>query len=517
MPALVSLVGVGPGDPGLLTLRGVRAIARADTVLHDALVHPATLRHAREGAEILYAGKRKGQDSASQDEINHMMLYRARQGRRVARLKGGDPLLFGRGAEEAAFLAAHDVPFEVIPGVTAALGAGAYAGIPLSHRELSSSIALVTSAERPDKALSAHDWSRLAQATQTLVFYMGVSHLADDAATLIALGRDANTPAAVVQWATHPEQRVVTATLATIAERCRDEGVGSPAVVIVGEVVSLRETLRWWDAGPLFARKVLVTRAREQSAAMLDELVEEGAIPVEVPVLCFEEPSDLEPLARAVGELAHGAYAVVAFTSQNGVDRWFRALDVRGLDARAFGRAKVVAIGPATAEALKVRGVRADAVAKEFRGEGVATEIERLLGDRVRGARVLIARAEVARDALPKALAAAGAVPDVVAVYKTVSPPVGEIDALRERLARGEIDAVTFTSSSTVTHLCDALGEGAAELFTRTRVASIGPVTSETARGRGLRVDIEAREYTVPGLLEALREHFTHERSRSKS
>lgn len=506
---MVSLIGVGPGDPGLLTLRGAQAIARADTVLYDALIHPAVLRHARDDAELLFVGKRRGSDSASQDEINHMLLLRARQGRRVARLKGGDPLLFGRGAEECEFLAEHGVPFEVVPGVTAALGATAYAGIPISHRERSSSIALVASTERNDKAHSAHDWSRLATATQTLVFYMGVHRLADDMRSLVEHGRDANTPAAAIQWGTHPEQRTVTATVATLADAVKSAGLGAPALVVVGEVVSLRDALRWWDSRPLFGRRVLVTRAKAQSAGFVDALVEEGAAPVEFPVLRFEAPSDEAPLARSIDALVEGSYAAVAFTSQNGVERFFAALDGRSLDARAFGRAKVVAIGPATAESLRARGVRPDAVAKEFVGEGVAKAIAALLGDRLRGSRVLIARAEVARDALPKALAVMGATVDVAAAYRTVSAPADEVDALRDALSNGRVDAVTFTSSSTVTNLCDALGDDAAALLAKTAVASIGPVTSDTARARGLVVSIEATEYTTAGLLDALRRHFS--------
>jgi len=506
---LVSLVGVGPGDPGLLTLRGARVIARADAVLYDALVHPAVLRHARPEAERLFVGKRKGADSATQEEINHLLLYRARQGRRVARLKGGDPMLFGRGAEECEFLAGHGVPFEIVPGVTAALGATAYAGIPLSHRDLSSSIALVTSTERPGKARSAHDWSRLAAATQTLVLYMGGHRLREDMASLVAHGRDGGTPAAVISWGTHPEQRVVSATVATLADACDADPVEAPALVVVGDVVTLRDRLRWWDSGPLFGRRVVVTRAKEQSASMVDALGEEGAEALEFPAIAFEEPTDAAPLARSLDALREGRYAVAVFTSHNGVDRFFRALDARSLDARAFGRTRVAAIGPATAESLRARGVRADLVAKEFVGEALARDVLDALGEGAKGARALVARAEVARDALPDALRAAGVEVDVVAVYKTVPAPAEAVASLRGSLEAGAVDAVTFTSSSTVASVCDALGPDAAALLARTTVASIGPVTSETARARGLTVAVEAATYTVAGLLDALRAHFT--------
>ncbi len=510
MPPQVSLIGVGPGDPGLLTLRAARAIAAADTVLYDALLHPAVLRHARPDAEMLFAGKRRGADSASQDEINHMLLYRARQGKRVARLKGGDPMVFGRGAEECEFLAAHGVSFEIVPGVTAALGATAYAGIPLSHRALSSSIAFVTSTERPDKPRSAHDWQGLATATQTMVLYMGLHRLADDMRALVEHGRDGDTPVAVIQSGTHPEQRVVVGTVRTIADEVATARLGSPALVVVGEVVSLRETLRWYDARPLFAKRVLVTRAKEQAGGFVERLLDEGAAPVEFPVLRFEAPTDGSRVVRAVGALSEGAYAAVAFTSANGVERFFLALDAQGLDARAFGRAKVVAIGPATAASLVARGVKPDATAKEFIGEAVADAIGALLGERVKGARVLIARAEVARDALPVQLTAMGASVDVVPVYRTEPAASSEVDTLREALREGRIDAVTFTSSSTVTHLCDALGDEAVTLLSRVTLASIGPITTKTARDRGLTVAVEARVFTTAGLVDALRDHYAH-------
>ncbi len=508
MRGIVSLVGVGPGDPGLLTLRGQRAIARADAVLYDALVHPAVLRHARPDAELLFVGKRRGQDSATQEEINHTLLLRARQGLRVARLKGGDPLLFGRGAEECEFLASHGVDFEVVPGVTAALGATAYAGIPLSHRELSSSVALVTATEHPSKTHSAHDWPRLATATQTLVVYMGVARLRELLETLAAHGRPRETPAAVVSWGTHPEQRVVTATVATLADACESAGVGAPALVVVGDVVALRERLRWWDAGPLFGRRVVVTRAKEQAGSMAEALVDAGAAPLEVPVLRFEAPRDTARVEAAVESLRAGRYDAVALTSANGVERLFAALDARGLDARCLGRALVAAIGPVTAEALRARGVRADVVPREHVGEAVAEALVAALGARVEGARVLLARAEVARDALPEALRAKGATVDVVPVYRTLPVAPDDLAALQRELATGAVDAVTFTSSSTVTSLCDALGPDAPALLARTAVATIGPVTSATARARGLRVDVEAAVYTAAGLLDALRAHF---------
>lgn len=506
MTAVVSLIGAGPGDPGLLTLRAVDRVRRADCVLCDALAFGAVRRHLRPEAELLLVGKRGGAESATQEEILHTMLFRARQGRRVARVKGGDPMIFGRCAEEMAFLAEHGVAFEVVPGVTAALGASAYAAIPLTHRDLASSVAFVTATERPDREGTAHDWSRLATATQTLVLYMGARRLADDMATLIAHGRDPKTPAAVVSHATLPAQRVVTGTVGDIASLAASAGIEAPAVTLVGEVVALRETLRWWDRGPLQGRRIVVTRAAEQAGGLVDALSDEGAEAVLVPALRFEAPTDPAPLARAVASLRADPPAALAFTSANGVARLFDALRVAGLDARALGPSRVVAIGPATAESLRTRGIEPDAVPAEHVGEAVADAIAALLGDSLTGARVLIPRAEEAREALPEILRARGARVEVVAAYRTVSGVDGE--ALRAALAEG-VDAVTFASASTVKHVCDALGADAPALLGRSAVATIGPITSEAARRRGLTVAVEAPVYTAEGLLHALRAHFT--------
>lgn len=509
MDVLVSLVGAGPGDPGLLTLAAVRALARADVVLYDALVHPAILEHARADARRVFVGKRGGHEGTPQAEINTMLVALAREGKRVCRLKGGDPFLFGRGSEEAEALARANIPFEVVPGVTAALGASAYAGISLTHRTLSSSVAFITSSEHADKASSSHDWSKLATATQTIVIFMGVRRVREEMTRLVRHGRSPDTPAAVIQWGTRAEQRVVLGTVANIADRCEDAGLGPPALVVVGEVARLRETLRWWDRAPLFGKRVLVTRAREQAAGMIEALVERAAEPLEFPAIGFEAPSDPARLARAAREV--GSYDLVMFTSVNGVARFFDALRREGLDARAFGGTLIVAIGPSTAAALEARGLRADAVPTEYRGEAAAecalSLLEQRLG-RTQGRRVLIARAEVAREALPTMLRERGLEVDVVAAYRTVPAPGTNVQALREALLAGQIDAATFTSSSTVDYVCDALGAQAPQLLAPVVIATIGPVTSETARQRGLHVAVEASTYTVEGLLAALEEHY---------
>jgi len=505
MPGLVSLIGVGPGDPGLLTLRGARAISRADTVLYDALVHPAVLAHARPDAELLFVGKRAGQPSASQEEINHTLVYRAGQGRRVARLKGGDPLLFGRGAEEMEFLAAHGVPFEVVPGVTAALGATAYAGIPLSHRDLSSSLALVTSTERPGRTRSRHDWARLATATQTLVIYMGLGRLRDDLAMLQAHGRSADTPAAVIALGTHPEQVVVTATVGTLADAVEAARPPSPALVVVGDVVSLRPRLAWWDRDPLFGRRIAVTRAVAQAEGLVEMLTEAGAAPVRVPLLEVVAPSDAAPLAQALEALRARAYTVIVWTSRNGVLRTFEALRAAGLDARALGPCLVAAVGPATAEALRGEGIVADVVADEAHAEGLVAALSPRVGP---SDRVLLARAEEGRAVLPDALRALGCTVDVVPVYRTVAASVDAGPALAASLAAGTLDAITLTAGSAARTLCECLGPDAPSLLAHTAVVSLGPVTTRALTALGVAVAAEAKTPSDAGLLDALRHHF---------
>ncbi len=506
MRGFVSLVGVGPGDPGLLTLRGRGAIARADTVLFDALVHPAVLRHARPEAERLFVGKRGDQASTTQDEINHTLLLRAGQGRRVARLKGGDALVFGRGAEEAEFLADHGVAFEVIPGVSAALGATAYAGIPLTHRDLASSVALVTSRERSGK--TGDSPLRSAAGADTVVIFMGLARLADDMAALVQSGRVAATPVAIISAGTHPEQRVVVGTIGDIVSKAAVAPVQSPALIVVGGVVGLRERLRWWDGPGLHGRRVLVARAPEQAEATVDALVAEGAVSVEVPMIRFAAPTHAAPVTAALEALAAGAFDVVAFTSVNGVERTFEALGNVRRDARVFGGCEVVAVGPETERALRERGIVADATPGDHHGAAVARSVARLRGDCLPGTRVLLARAEVAGDDLPGLLRAGGAVVSDVAVYRTVGPSEDDRERLRSLWSDGALDAVLLTSGSIARNLAESLEDRLDAADPRVVFASIGPSTSAAARAAGLPVHVEAREHTVDGLLDALRDHY---------
>jgi uroporphyrinogen III methyltransferase/synthase len=496
----VYLVGAGPGDPGLITVRGLEVLSRADAVLYDALAHPALL-DACPNAAKRNVGKRYGQDSALQTAINAELIALAKAGKHVVRLKGGDPLLFARGAEELQALRAEKIPFEIVPGVASPLAASAYAGIPLTHRELSSSVTFITGSDREGKEWSPESWLKLATATDTICVLMGMRRIEDIMRAIIAGGRNAETPAAVIQWAARPEQRVVTGTLTTIAALARAAGIANPAVIVVGEVVSLRSELEWFDNRPLFGKSLLVPRPAEQGRVTAAAIAARGASARLLPAIEIREPADPAPLGRAIAELR--SYEWVLFTSANGVRHFTAALNRAGLDARAFANTKIGAIGPKTALALGSFGLRADVVAEEFVGEGLARAVL------ARGIpkRVLLARALVARDALPELLREAGGQVDVVPVYETVSADSGQ--ALRSHFERREIDAILFTSSSTVNAVVDTLGSGAAEILSRVVVASIGPITSRTLTERGIRVDSEATTFTVDGLLDALERHFS--------
>ncbi len=502
----VYLLGGGPGDPELLTLRARRRLGEADLVLYDALIHPDLVALAREDAERVFVGKRAGKPSERQERINERMITAARQGKTVARLKGGDPYLFGRGSEEAEALEAADIPFEVVPGVPSPLAATAYAGISLSHRNLASSIAYVTATESPEKDASAHDWSKLATATQTLVIFMGVRKLESLMQRLVDHGRDPDCPAAVIQAASLPTQRTITGTVGTIAGLAREAGIGMPALTVVGEVVRLREHLRWYDLQPLFGKRVLLTRPAAQAAPMARALRDAGAQPLIIPAIRIAPPDDPAALTRAV--VAAGDYDWVVFTSANGVDAFFAELASERADARRLGGVRVAAIGPATAERLREHGVRADEVPAEYRGEAVAEAILAHHDGHMHGLSVLLPRAAVARDALPDALRKAGARVDVVPAYRTLPLEAADAARLRTTIEGGEADVITFTSSSTVAHTVGALGSEAAALLSRLTVASIGPITTETAGRHGLQVAVTARDYTAGGLVAALAQYF---------
>jgi uroporphyrinogen III methyltransferase/synthase len=514
----VFLLGAGPGDPELVTVLARRRLAEADLVLYDALVHPDQLAFCKEGAEKVFVGKRAGAPSERQASINERMVAAAREGKIVARLKGGDPYLFGRGSEEAEVLAAEGIPFEVVPGVPSPLAAAAYAGISFTHRDLASSMAWVTATESEAKDRTSHDWSKLATSTQTLVIFMGVRKLESLMALLVEHGRAKETPAAVVQWASTPRQRTVIGTVGDIAERARAAGIGMPALTIVGEVVRLRETLRWFDDRPLFGRRVLLTRATRPSpsggvARLLRDL---GAEPIVAPTIRIVPPDDPAPLRRAVAAL--GTYDLVAFTSPSAVDALFDALAHDGGDARRFGAAAVYAVGPKTAEALAARGVRPDLVPVEFKGAALAEALVAALPPVAgRRARALLPRSEIAHETLAERLTAAGVEVDAVPAYGNRPPLDADADRLRALLRAGDVDAIGFTSSSTVQNLVDLLGAEARALLDGVVLASIGPSTTATAERLGLTVAVSAKIHTGAGLVDALAEHFLHLEGRANA
>jgi uroporphyrinogen III methyltransferase/synthase len=501
MSGKVWLVGAGPGDPGLITVRGLELLRRADVVLYDALAHPALLASCSQ-AEQVDVGKRYGSESPSQDSINRQMIELARAGKRVVRLKGGDPFLFARGAEEAAALAAAKVPFEVVPAVSSPVAASAYAGISLTHRDLSSSVTFITGSDRSGKEWSAEAWEKLATATDTICILMGMRRIDEITRAIVAGGRAPETPVAVVQWGARANQRVVEGTLANIAERTRAEGVANPAVIIIGEVVRLRNELRWFDTQPLIGKTILVPRAREQAEASQAAIRARGAEALIFPLIELHPPPDPALLVAAAERAA--SFDCVVFTSQNAVERFFVALTEIGRDARAFGEARVAVIGPKTRSALRAHGIEPDVIAEDSVGEGVAEAILALGAVK----KVLIPRALSAREVLPETLRAQGVQVEVVAAYETRPVSRERAAELCALLDAGKIDCVLMTSASAVASLCDLLAERAGELLGKILVASIGPITTAALVERGVRVDLTSTHASVESMLDAIEEHY---------
>jgi uroporphyrinogen III methyltransferase / synthase len=477
---IVHLVGAGPGDPGLLTVRAVELIAAADVILYDRLIPPEALAHARPDAEIVYVGKQGEGPQFPQDDTHRLLLEHARAGRRVVRLKGGDPFVFGRGGEEALVLQAAGIPFEVVPGVTAGIAAPAYAGIPVTHRDVASGVAFVTGHEDPDKPESAIDWEALAAFPGTLVFYMGVRTLPRIAERLVAGGRPPSQPVAVVENGTLAGQRTLLATLTDVADRAREEGVRAPAITVVGDVCALREQLAWLEHRPLHGRTVAVTRARAQASALAARLRSLGATVIEAPAIRIE-PLDT-PLPAMNG------YDLVCVTSPNGAELLLDRLR----DARELAGRTVAAIGPGTVAALRARGVEADVVPERAVAEGLVEALADVAAERV-----LVARAEEGRDVLPDALRARGAQVDLLPLYRTVAEPLDD----ETRTAAAAADYLLFTSASSVRFFAEAAGDGALD---GPRLASIGPATSAALREHGAEPHLEADPHTPDGLVAAL-------------
>ena len=507
-PGTVYLIGAGPGDPKLITVGGADALRRADVVVYDRLAHPRLLDYARADAERVYVGKQADRHAMKQDDINALLADRAQSGRTVARLKGGDPFVFGRGGEEAEYLRERNVPFVVIPGVTSAIAAPAYAGIPVTHRDAASSFAVITGHERddaresggraPGEAEGRRQWDKIAYAGDTLLFLMGVENLDEIAGQLLAHGRSPETPVALVRWGTWVgQQETLVATLGDVVEKVRAAGFKAPAVTVVGEVVNLRERLRWFDVGPLAGKRVVVTRAREQASEFAEKLRARGAEPIEFPLIKIVPPSDgYGALDDAIIRI--GAYDWICFASGPSVHAFCDRLAQAGKDARAFAGAQIAAVGPATGEALRTRGLNPDFQPQTATGAGLGDE----LPGEAFGKNVLIPRAGDGDDALVEKLTAREAAVDAVVAYENVLDGAGAED-VRARLAAGTIDAVTFTSSSTVKNFVAALGEMA--LPPSVTVACIGPSTAKTAEELlGRAPDVVAETSTVEGLLTAL-------------
>jgi len=497
----VYLVGAGPGDPGLMTVKGLTCLQRADAVVYDYLANPVFLDEAPVAAEKIYVGKTKGCHHTPQDEINALLVDLARRGKTVVRLKGGDPYVFGRGGEEALFLHDAGIPFEVVPGVTAGFAAAAYAGIPLTHRDYTTSLGLVTGHEKPEKKLSSLDWEKLATGVGTLVFYMGMANIETIAEQLVAHGRSPQTPVAIIRWATTPRQETLVADLATVVDQVRESGIQPPAIIVVGEVVALRERLSWFENRPLLGRRVLVTRAADQAGSFAALLADQGAEPLLCPTIAIAPPEDPGPFEAALDRLAEIDDLIL--TSANAVEAFFQRLAARGADVRRLHRIRVVAVGPKTAEAMRPYGIQPDLIPGEYHAEAV---IELLCRREMAGRRVLYPHADLARGIIPERLTAAGAEVLAPVAYCNVRPEGSE--ALLQRFFEEGIDAVTFTSSSTVTNLLALAGPDLRPKLNQVPLFSIGPLTTRTLRDAGLEAAAEASPSTLEGMVAALVDYF---------
>jgi uroporphyrinogen III methyltransferase / synthase len=496
----VYLVGAGPGDPGLITVKGLRCLQQAQVVVYDRLLDPSLLDAAPQSSERVFVGKERGRQALTQDEINALLVEQAQAGRVVVRLKGGDPFVFGRGGEEALALAQHGIPFEVVPGITSAVAAAAYAGIPVTHRKVATCFTVVSGSEDPSKPESSIPWDVLARTGGTLVVLMGWAALESIMDTLQQKGLAPDTPVALVQWGTWNHQRTVTGALSNVVNQGREAGLKPPVIAVIGPVVSLREQLAWFDRRPLFGKKVLITRSRTQASNLRSLLEELGAQPVELPSVEIGPLEDFSELDATLDRLDR--FSWVIFASTNGVEAVFDRLRYQGRDARALGKVSVGAIGPATARALEQRGIASDFVPARSVSEAAVDELS---GRDWSGVPVLLPGSNIGRDALAQGLKDLGAAVERVSAYRTVTPQGAGREA--RRILDEGVDIITFTSSSTVRNLLDLL-EGDKQSLEASLIACIGPITADAARDLGLRVDLVAEEHTVEGLADTLVKHY---------
>ena len=512
MTGKVFLVGAGPGDPGLITLKGVRLLQQAEVVIYDFLASPELLRHVSKEAEIIYVGKKGGDHTLPQNEINQLIIDKALLGKRVVRLKGGDPFIFGRGGEEAEELAKAGIPFEIVPGVTSAIAVPAYAGIPLTHRRFNAGVAFITGHEDPAKEGHSLDWTKLSTGLETLVFLMGVKNLSLIRDKLIQNGHPAETPAALIRWGTTSKQKTVTGTLNTIVQKAEEAALDPPAILVVGEIVTLRDQLNWFENRPLFGKTVVVTRTREQASELVDRFTDLGAECLEFPTIRIVPPSDWSETDKAIRGIDD--FNWLFFTSPNGVRFFLDRMENLHLDLRSLKGIKIGVIGPATAQALSEYHLKADLIPEKFQAEHL---LEALSHIPLANQKVLIPRAEQAREVLPEGLQQMGAEVLVVSAYQTLPALEGK-EQLEEKMAQGEIDCLTFTSSSTVINFLALYPrQEILSLLKKVTVACIGPITAQTARNNGLTVHIVAEEYTIPGLVRAIEKYFTAKNSEARS
>ena len=499
----VYIIGAGPGDPGLFTIKGLRCLKEADVIIYDHLVNEEIIHQAKESARLIYAGKKGGDHTLSQDEINRLLLEEARQGNIVARVKGGDPFIFGRGGEEAEILAQAGIPFEIVPGVTSAAAVPAYAGIPLTHRGHTSTVAFVTGHEDTTKEESDIDWKCVA-GIGTVVFLMGVKNLGRITANLMVHGKPVDTPAALIRWGTTEDQETLTATISDIARKAEEKQFSPPAILVVGGVVDLRSVLNWYETKPLFGKGIVITRPEAQAEEFASLLHARGARVVHFPTIKIVPSVSYDGLDRAIAELS--SYQWIIFTSANGVVFFLRRLKELGRDIRSLKDIRICTIGPATAAQLEHLSIRVDLVPDEFISEGVVKAFEKL---NVRGSRALLPRAETARDVIPEGLKELGATVDVVTAYRTVNSGKDKSE-LASLMNEGKVDVITFTSPSTVENFMEIMGRDYATPK-GVKIACIGPVTAAAVKKAGLPADIIQERFTIPGLVETLVKHFSQQ------
>ena len=502
----VYLVGAGPGDPGLLTLKAKACLSRADVIIYDNLANRIFLKYADSDAELIYVGKKGGHHTMRQKDINSLIVDRARNGHFVVRLKGGDPFIFGRGGEEALELIEAGIDFEIVPGITSAIAVPAYAGIPLTHRNYTSTVAFITGHEDPQKEKSDIAWDKLATGAGTLVFLMGVANLPRIVEKLMEHGRAPDTPVAVIRSGTVPEQKTIKGTLKDIVRLSRESGMSPPAIIVVGDVIHLREKLNWFERRPLFEKRIVVTRAREQASGFLSELSELGAECIEFPTIEVVPPENWDALDHAIKTIDR--FNWLLFTSVNGVHYFLKRLETLGKDVRDLKGINIGTIGPKTAEIWRALGIKPDLIPEEYRAESLVESFKEL---GFKKTNILLPRAESAREVLPEELRKMGAQVEVVPAYRTVRPDNNTAN-VRKMLEHGTIDMVTFTSSSTVNNFVEMFKTDVRELrkwMTAVAVACIGPITAETAQKYGFTVSLTPSEYTIESLTDSIVQYFS--------